>query len=212
MLDMVRFTQSGTASTMYALRLARAYTNREKVLKIEGSYHGVHDYALVSKSPEPREWGHPDRPQRVVESAGIPQAVTDTVAVAPFNDLEAIADILHEHRNEIAAVIVEPVVMNFGVTEPREQFLEGLRDLCDEYGVVYVFDEVKTGVKIAPGGAVDHYGVEPDLVAMAKASAGTSRSARSAAGRISCERSRTVPPTTGRTTAIRSCFGHWSRH
>jgi glutamate-1-semialdehyde 2,1-aminomutase len=172
MLDMVRFTQSGTASTMYALRLARAYTNREKVLKIEGSYHGVHDYALVSKSPEPREWGHPDRPQRVVESAGIPQAVTDTVAVAPFNDLEAIADILQEHRNEIAAVIVEPVVMNFGVTEPREQFLEGLRDLCDEYGVVYVFDEVKTGVKIAPGGAVDHYGVEPDLVAMAKSIGG----------------------------------------
>lgn len=172
MVDLVRFTQSGTDSTMYAFRLARAYTDREKILKIEGSYHGVHDYALVSKSPDSRHWGHPDRPQRVIESDGIPDAVAETVEVAPFNDLQAVESILQDHRNEIAAIIVEPVVMNFGVTEPREQFLEGLRDLCDEYGIVYIFDEVKTGVKIAPGGAVDHYGVEPDLVTMAKSIGG----------------------------------------
>lgn len=171
-MDRVRFTQSGTDSTMHALRVARAYSDREKVLKIEGSYHGVHDYVLISKSADPRHWGHPDRPRRVVESDGIPDAVAETVDVAPFNDLDAVERIFRENVNEIGALILEPIVMNYGVTEPREEYLAGLRDLCDEYGVVLIFDEVKTGVKVAPGGAAEYYGVTPDLVALAKSIGG----------------------------------------
>ncbi|WP_101295774.1 aspartate aminotransferase family protein [Halegenticoccus soli] len=171
-IDLVRFTNSGTDSTMHAIRVARAYSGRDKILKIEGSYHGVHDYVLISKSTPEGKWGHPKRPAKLVESAGVPEQVAETVEVAPFNDLEAVESILREHRNEIGAVIVEPIVMNVAVTQPRERFLHGLRELCDEYGLVYIFDEVKTGAKVAPGGAAEYYGVEPDLVAMAKSIGG----------------------------------------
>jgi glutamate-1-semialdehyde 2,1-aminomutase len=168
MVDKVRFTNSGTESTMHAIRVARAYAGRDKLLKIEGAYHGVHDYALISKSTPAGQVGHPKRPNKVVESDGVPDEVADTVEVAPFNDLDAVEDILEEHINEIGALIVEPVVLAKGVTQPYDGFLQGLRELCDEYGVVYIFDEVKTGVKIAPGGAAEYYDVEPDLVTMAK--------------------------------------------
>ena len=170
--DLVRFTNSGTESTMHAIRAARAYTGKDKLLKIEGSYHGVHDYVLISKSTPTGKMGHRKRPSRVVESEGIPEKTAETVEVAPFNDLEAIEEILQENVNEIGAILVEPIVMNVGVTEPRGEFLQGLRELCDEYGIVYIFDEVKTGVKVAPGGAAEHYGVDPDLVAMAKSIGG----------------------------------------
>lgn len=171
-LDLVRFTNSGTESTMHATRLARAYSGRDIVLKMEGAYHGAHDYALVSKATPEGKMGHPKRPAKYTESDGIPAEVMETVEVAPFNDLDAVESILDEHRNEVAAIIVEPIVMNLGVTQPYEEFLHGLRDLCDEYGIVYIFDEVKTGVKIAPGGAAEYYGVEPDLVTMAKSIGG----------------------------------------
>jgi len=171
-VDLVRFTNSGTESTMHATRIARAYSGRDKLLKIEGAYHGVHDYVLVSKSTPPGQWGHHERPRAVIESDGVPEAVGDTVEVAPFNDLEAVEGVLREHRNEIGALIVEPIVLNAGVTSPRGEFLQGLRELCDEYNVVYIFDEVKTGVKVAPGGAAEHYGVTPDLVTMAKSIGG----------------------------------------
>lgn len=171
-IDRVRFTNSGTESTMHALRIARAYSGRDGVLKIEGSYHGAHDYALISKSTPPGQWGHPKRPATVVESAGVPSNVADTVTVAPYNDLDAVEEILRTKGDDIGTLIVEPVVMNVGVTKPRGEFLQGLRELCDEYNLVYVFDEVKTGVKLAPGGAADLYGVNPDLVALAKSIGG----------------------------------------
>jgi glutamate-1-semialdehyde 2,1-aminomutase len=172
MVDKVRFTNSGTESTMHAIRVARSYSGRDKLLKIEGAYHGVHDYALISKAPPAGQVGHPKRPNKVVESDGIPDNVVETVEVAPFNDLDAVEQILQDHINEIGGLIVEPVVLAKGVTQPYDGFLQGLRELCDEYGIVYIFDEVKTGVKIAPGGAAEYYDVEPDLVTMAKSIGG----------------------------------------
>ena len=171
-IDLVRFTNSGTESTMHAIRVARAYTGRDKLLKIEGSYHGAHDAVLVSKAVPAHKLGHPKRPATVIESDGVPEAIADTVEVAPWNDLEAVEAIMKEHVNEIGALIVEPIVMNVGVTQPHGEFLEGLRELCDEYNVVLIFDEVKTGVKIAPGGATEYYDVEPDLVTLAKSIGG----------------------------------------
>jgi glutamate-1-semialdehyde 2,1-aminomutase len=171
-VDRVRFTNSGTESTMYAMRLARAYTGNDKILKIEGAYHGCHDYAMVTKAAPRRMLGPADRPARVVESEGVPQSVAETVEVAPWNDLDAVETIVREHCNEIAGLIVEPIVMNVAMTQPYGEFLQGLRELCDEYGVAYIFDEVKTGVKVAPGGAAEHYGVEPDIVTMAKSIGG----------------------------------------
>ena len=172
MMDKVRFTNSGTESTMHAIRVGRAYSGRDKVVKIEGAYHGVHDYALISKSAAAGKLGHPERPNKVVESDGIPAKVADTVEVAPFNDLDAVEAILQEHINEIGVLIVEPIVLAKGVTQPYDDFLQGLRELCDEYGIVYIFDEVKTGVKIAPGGASEYYDIEPDLVTVAKSIGG----------------------------------------
>lgn len=172
MVDKVRFTNSGTESTMHAIRVARSYSGRDKLLKIEGAYHGVHDYVLISKSTPGGKVGHPKRPNKVVESDGIPAKTAETVEVAPFNDLDAVEQILQEHINEIGGLIVEPVVLAKGVTQPYDGFLQGLRELCDEYGIVYIFDEVKTGVKIAPGGAAEYYDVEPDLVTMAKSIGG----------------------------------------
>jgi glutamate-1-semialdehyde 2,1-aminomutase len=171
-VDLVRFTNSGTESTMHALRVARAHSGKEKVLKIEGSYHGCHDAVLISKAAPREKLGHAERPSTVVESTGVPDAVAETVEVGPWNDLDAIEAIVRENAQELGTVIVEPIVMNAGVTQPYGEFLQGLRELCDDYGLVYVFDEVKTGVKVAPGGAAEYYGVEPDLVAMAKSIGG----------------------------------------
>lgn len=171
-VDLVRFTNSGTESTMHALRVARAHSGKDKVLKIEGSYHGCHDTVLISKAASREKLGHAKRPTTVVESEGVPDVITETIEVGPWNDLDAIEDIVRENAHELGTVIVEPIVMNAGVTQPYGEFLHGLRELCDDYGLVYVFDEVKTGVKVAPGGAAEVYGVEPDLVAMAKSIGG----------------------------------------
>jgi glutamate-1-semialdehyde 2,1-aminomutase len=171
-VDLVRFTNSGTESTMHAIRVARAYSGRDKLLKIEGAYHGVHDYVLISKSAPEGKIGHPDHPAKVIESEGVPEKTAETVEIAPWNNLDAVRAILEEHINEIGALIVEPIVMNLGMTQPYGDFLQGLRELCDEYGIVYIFDEVKTGVKIAPGGAAEYYDIDPDLVTMAKSIGG----------------------------------------
>ncbi len=171
-VDKVRFTNSGTESTMHAIRIARAHSGKDKLLKIEGAYHGCHDYVLMNKSTPGRLSGHPERPARVVESDGVPEKVAETVEIAPWNNLEATERILRDNINEIGALIVEPIVMNVGMTQPYGDFLQGLRELCDEYGITYIFDEVKTGVKIAPGGAAEYYDVEPDLVTMAKSIGG----------------------------------------
>jgi glutamate-1-semialdehyde 2,1-aminomutase len=157
---------------MHAIRLARGYTGRPKVIKFEGAYHGAHDTVLVSSKPPLRLTGHRSRPRAVPGSEGIPAESYAHTVVAAFNDLESVRGRFEENLNQVACLIVEPIMLNMGVTEPEPGFLAGLRALCDEYGALLIFDEVKTGVKIARGGATEHYKVRPDIVCLAKAIGG----------------------------------------
>ncbi len=170
--DQWRFSNSGTEATMHAIRLARGYTGRSKVIKFEGAYHGAHDTVLVSTKPPLRETGHPGRPRPVVGSQGIPEASYEHTLVAAFNDLDSVRACLEQNLNDVACIIVEPIMLNMGVTEPDPDFLPGLRALCDEYQALLIFDEVKTGVKIAAGGATEYYKVKPDIAVLAKAIGG----------------------------------------
>jgi glutamate-1-semialdehyde 2,1-aminomutase len=167
-----RFANSGTEATMHAVRLARGYTGRPKVIKFEGGYHGAHDTVLVSTKPPLGRTGHRRRPRPWSMSEGIPAESQAHTLVAQFNDLESVRARFEENLNEVACVIVEPIMLNMGVTEPLPDFLPGLRALCDEYNALLIFDEVKTGVKIAPGGATEHYKVRPDIACLAKAIGG----------------------------------------
>ncbi|MWV39167.1 aspartate aminotransferase family protein [Natrialba sp. INN-245] len=171
-IEQVRFTNSGTEAVMHATRLARAYTGREKIVRMEGAYHGAHDPALVSKMPPLEQAGPAGDPRPVRESQGIPSSVPDDVLLAQYNDAESVEALLRERGSEIAAILVEPACLNLGLVEPEDGFLQRLRELADEYNVVLIFDEVKTGVKLAPGGGAEYYGVQPDLVALAKAIGG----------------------------------------
>ena len=159
--EMVRFTTSGTDATFQCLRLARARTGRDKILKFEGGFHGTHDYAQMSVTPDQP----PPYPTPAPSSAGIPQAVADTVLMAPYNDVETTADIIERNRNDLAAVIVEPLQR---IIEPRPGFLQGLREVTERNGVALIFDEVVTGFRLAYGGAQERYGVVPDMAAFGK--------------------------------------------
>jgi glutamate-1-semialdehyde 2,1-aminomutase len=171
-LDLVRFSNSGTEATMDAVRVARGFTGRDKIMKFEGGYHGHHDDLLVSIQPPRELMGPAESPATVPASAGIPASrVADTI-VAPFNEAELVERILQAHRGEIAAIIVEPVQFNIGVVPPRHGFLERLRELATEHGAVLIFDEVKTGVVLAYGGATEYFRVQPDLVCLAKSIGG----------------------------------------
>jgi glutamate-1-semialdehyde 2,1-aminomutase len=171
-LEQMRFTNSGSESTLHALRLARAYTGRDKVVKFEGGYHGGHDTVLVSVKPPREKVGDPRRPQAVPVGNGIPALTLENTLVATWNDAEGVRQILERHAKDVAAVIVEPVMMNVGVMAPRDGFLQELRGLCDQFGCLLVFDEVKTGAKLAWGGAQERYGVKADIVCLAKAIGG----------------------------------------
>ena len=170
--DLVRFSNSGTESTMDAIRVARGYTGREKIIKFEGGYHGHHDDVLVSIQPPRDAMGPNESPATVPASAGIPRSRIAETVIAPFNESDILAAILQAHRGEIAAIIVEPVQFNIGVVPPKEGYLERLRELADEHGIVLIFDEVKTGVVLAWGGAFEHFGVKPDLFCLAKSIGG----------------------------------------
>lgn len=159
--EMVQFCGSGSEATQYALRLARAATGREKVLKFEGAFHGSNDYALMSLYPS----GPSDYPRAEPSSAGIPQGVADSVLIAPYNDLERTRAIVDHHGPEIAAIIAEPFQR---VIPPAPGFLEGLRTLADRHGIVLVFDEVVTGFRWGPAGAQGYYGTTPDLATYGK--------------------------------------------
>ncbi|HEY7024130.1 MAG TPA: aspartate aminotransferase family protein [Candidatus Limnocylindrales bacterium] len=170
--DLVRFSNSGTEATMDAIRVARGFTGREKIIKFEGGYHGHHDDVLVSIQP-PREFiGPMDAPATVPASAGLPRSRVEETVIAPFNNPEALEQILERHRGEIAAIIVEPVQFNIGVVPPLPGFLERVRELATAHGAVLIFDEVKTGVVIAYGGATEWFGVKPDLFCLAKSIGG----------------------------------------
>ncbi len=160
-LEMVRFVNSGTEATMTALRLARAYSGRERIIKFAGCYHGHENSLLVESGSGVATLGLPG-------SAGIAKSVTQHTMVAPFNDLAAVEKLFSEFGEEIAAVIVEPVAGNAGCLSPLPDFLPGLRKLCDQHHSVLIFDEVMTGFRVALGGAQSKYGVKPDITTLAK--------------------------------------------
>ena len=171
-VEMVRFGSSGTEATMHAIRLARAAAGRDKVIKFEGAYHGLHDTALVSVKPHAPEYGDINAPNSVTGGLGVPRASLANVPVATFNDLNSVERRFKENPGEIAAVILEPILMNVGLCMPRKGFLEGLRELCDKNGALLIFDEVKTGAKLGWGGASEYFGVRPDFICLAKSIGG----------------------------------------
>jgi glutamate-1-semialdehyde 2,1-aminomutase len=167
-----RFTNSGTDATMDAVHLARAVTGRDTILKIEGSYHGHHDAVMVSVYPELEELGDRDDPRSVVYGLGYPGALTELTRAVPFNDDDALESALNKLDGQVAGMIMEPAMMNINVIPPVDGYLERVRELCDAHGVKLIFDEVKTGCTIAYGGATERFGVEADMVALAKATFG----------------------------------------
>jgi glutamate-1-semialdehyde 2,1-aminomutase len=171
-IEQVRFCNSGTEATMDALRLARAHVGREKIVKIEGSYHGHHDAVLMSTKPYLEDAGPIERPNTVPASKGIPSNFKANTIIVPYNDAEALERILTEHEGEVAAVIMEAVIMNVGVILPLEGYLQSVREVTRRHGVLLIFDEVKTGVTVAPGGVTEIYPVEPDLICLAKSIGG----------------------------------------
>jgi glutamate-1-semialdehyde 2,1-aminomutase len=164
--EMVSLHSSGSEATFFALRLARVYRKRDKILKFEGAYHGMHDYAMMSN-----QWtmGSPPFPQAVPNTHGIPHVLNDEVLIAPFNDLEATAAIISKHQDELAGVIIEPVQRTF---EPKPGFLQGVREITANFDIPLIFDEVVTGFRMGLGGAQEVYGVTPDLCALGKAISG----------------------------------------
>jgi glutamate-1-semialdehyde 2,1-aminomutase len=167
-----RFTNSGTESTMDAIHLARAATGRDLVLKIEGSYHGHHDAVMVSVRPALDQLGERGVPASVPFGAGHPRAVSELTLAIPFNDADVLERVLDDMGDRVAALILEPAMMNITIVAPRAGYLDRVRELTARHGVVLVFDEVKTGFTIAAGGAVERFGVQPDVVCLAKAVAG----------------------------------------
>jgi glutamate-1-semialdehyde 2,1-aminomutase len=171
-VEMVRFGSSGTEVTMHACRMARAATKRDKILKFEGAYHGLHDTALVSVKPKAEDFGDIHAPTSVPGGMGVPQATINNVTIATFNDLESVENRFKQFPGEIAAIILEPILMNVGLCMPRSGFLQGLRDIATKNGALLIFDEVKTGAKLAWGGASDYFGVKPDMICLAKSIGG----------------------------------------
>jgi glutamate-1-semialdehyde 2,1-aminomutase len=173
-IEMCRFGNSGTEATMHAIRLARAATGRDKIIKFEGGYHGLHDAALVSVKPHPPgdDMGDIKNPKPVSGGKGVPKASLANVQIATFNDLETVERRFRENPNEISSIILEPIMMNVGLCMPQKGFLEGLRELCDKNGALLIFDEVKTGAKLCWGGASEYFGVTPDMICLAKSIGG----------------------------------------
>jgi len=157
----VRFVSSGSEADAYAMRLARAYKKRDKILKFEGGYHGMSDYSLMSLAPKrPGNF-----PRAIPDSPGIPQSVSDEMLIAPFNDVEVVASMIREHKNELAGVIVEAFQR---IIPPAPGFLQALRKMTAEHGIPLIFDEVVTGFRLAYGGAQEYYGVTPDICTLGK--------------------------------------------
>ncbi|HKY15559.1 MAG TPA: aspartate aminotransferase family protein [Microthrixaceae bacterium] len=170
--DMVRFTNSGTESNMTAIRVARAATGRDVIAKIEGSYHGHLDQLMYSVLPGAESMGGRETPNVVPRSKGVPAAMADWIRVVRFNDAEALEALFEAEGDSIAALIMEPVMMNIGIVLPQPGYLERVRELCTRYGIVLIFDEVKCGCTIAAGGAAERFGVQADLSSWAKSIGG----------------------------------------
>lgn len=160
-VEKVRMVNSGTEATMSAIRLARGYTGRDKIIKMEGCYHGHGDSFLISAGSGAMTFGTPDSP-------GVTRGTAQDTLTAPYNDVAAVSSLIETNRDQIAAVILEPVAGNMGCVPPQPGYLQGLRDLCTKHGVLLIFDEVMTGFRLAPGGAQQLYGITPDLTTMGK--------------------------------------------
>jgi glutamate-1-semialdehyde 2,1-aminomutase len=170
-LAQVKFSTTGLEATMHAVRIARAYTSRKKILKFEGCYHGSHDSLLVGVKPSRDKAGSSRAPNQVPASLGIPDEVIGNTIIAPFNDLQAVSQIVEENRDQLAGMILEPIPMNMGFVPPKKGFLEGLVKVCRSNDVVLIFDEIKTCGKFYSG-AAGFFGVNPDLMVLGKAIAG----------------------------------------
>src|SRR5437870_2292405 len=169
-VDMARMTVSGTEATMHAMRVARAFTGRTKIVKFEGQYHGVHDYALISVTPDNMaDLGDEDNPVGLAWGRGIPEAVARTIIPARYNNIDALRRLFEREGHDIAAVIVEPVLGNAQGIMPQPGFHAAMRALTEEFGILLIFDEVKTGFRFARGGAAEFFGIRPDLATYAKA-------------------------------------------
>jgi len=167
-LEQVRFTNSGTESTMYAIRTARAFTGKNGVVKVEGGYHGSYDPLTVSVKPALAVAGDAENPNVVID----PATVVGDVFVVPYNDAEALERTFAKHKDKISCFVVEPVLENIAIVLPDAGYLERVRELCDQYGIVLIFDEVKTGLTAGPQGAAQRLGVQPDLITLAKSIGG----------------------------------------
>ena len=171
-LPLWRFANSGTETTLEAARLMRAVTGRDVIVKIEGTYHGHHDSLMFSVTPDPDRIGPREHPTTLPQVPGIPDVFAGLVRVVPFNDLAEVERALAEHEGNVAGMIIEPAMMNCGIVMPEPGYLQGLKDLVHKHGAFLAFDEVKTGCTVAWGGAVEAFGVTPDIVALAKAIGG----------------------------------------
>lgn len=160
-IEKVRMVNSGTEATMSAVRLARGFTGRNKIIKFEGCYHGHGDSFLIAAGSGVATMGSPDSP-------GVTQGTANDTLTAPYNDLSAVETLIKENKEEIAAIILEPVAGNMGCVLPKVGYLQGLRQLCDEHGIILIFDEVMTGFRLAKGGAQEVFGVKPDLTTLGK--------------------------------------------
>lgn len=160
-IEMVRLVNTGTEATMHAIRAARGYTGRNKIVKFEGCYHGAHDYVLVKAGSGATTFGAPT-------SLGVPEDTTKNTIVLPFNNIEALEKAIDQNRDEIAAVIVEPVVGNAGVILPKNGYLQTIRKITEEEGIVLIFDEVITGFRLALGGAQEYFDIVPDMTTLGK--------------------------------------------
>ncbi len=160
-IEKVRMVNSGTEATMSSIRLARGYTDREKIIKFEGCYHGHGDSFLIAAGSGAMTMGEPNSP-------GVTQGVANDTLTAPFNDIDAVKKLVASNKGNIAAIILEPVPGNMGCIIPKSEFLQGLRELCDQEGIVLIFDEVMTGFRLAKGGAQEVFGVKPDITTLGK--------------------------------------------
>ena len=167
-----RFANSGTEATMDAIHLMRSITGRDLIIKMEGCYHGHHDSVQVSVAPDEEDMGPAGKPNQVPASSGIPAAITDLTLIATYNDLGSVERLLDEHQDEVAGLILEPIMMNAGIILPQPGYLAALKDLLHSRGALLIFDEVKTGLTVGPGGVTKQQSVTPDIVCLAKSLGG----------------------------------------